>query len=552
MTSEVRVKMKILTAQINPTIGALANNAEKIILAIELGKKKGADIVLFPELSITGYPPQDLLLLPNFIEETQKQLDRIIATTDNIIAVVGLPRYNPEKTEKPLFNSAAIIQNKQLIGFQDKSLLPTYDVFTERRYFEPAFKIKLWNLSGIKAGITICEDIWQYSDLKQDTLYRKNPIEELLQQKPDILLNLSASPFSLSKLQNRLKVCGNAATTLNCPVIYCNQVGGNDSLIFDGYSLHVSPKGELLKLAKGYEEDFMLIDLNEKPKPINIHHQSDEELYKALVLGVRDYFFKSGFSKACLGLSGGIDSAVAACIAVEALGKQNVLGLLMPSRYSSEGSKTDAIQLAENLGIESRDISIEKPFQCYLDLLSPSFKDFPQDATEENLQARIRGMLLMAFSNKFGYLIISTGNKSEIAMGYTTLYGDMCGGLSILSDVTKMQIYALARWINRQKKIIPQNSIDKPPSAELRLNQTDQDTLPSYQVIDNVLQAYVEEHQSPTVIAEKFNYPLEVVNDLIRRIHRNEYKRRQSPPGLRVSEKAFSEGRRFPIVERWV
>lgn len=544
--------MKVLVAQINPVIGDLASNTTKIQKAIEDGKKLGADLVLFPELALTGYPPQDLLLLPHFVDEAQQQLKKIIQASDNIIVIIGVPRRNLDIKEKSLFNSAAVIQNKQLLGYQDKSLLPTYDVFDERRYFEPASSITLWNLKGINMGITICEDIWQHGALLDEVSYRTNPIEELAKHKPDLILNLSASPFSLNKLQKRLNVCSKAASTLNCPVLYCNQVGGNDSLVFDGYSLHVNAQGELVQLARGFEEDLMLVDLERIAKTINIHHQSDEELYKALVLGVKDYFQKSGFTKACLGLSGGIDSAVAACIATEALGSKNILGISMPSRYSSPGSKEDARQLAENLGIEYREVPIENPFQSYLDLLSPHFSNLPPDATEENLQARIRGTILMAFSNKFGYIILSTGNKSELAMGYVTLYGDMCGGLAMLSDVTKMQVYSLARWINRQKNMIPQSSIDKPPSAELRPNQTDQDSLPPYPIIDNVLQAYVEEHQSPEAIAEKFNYPLEIVNDLIKRIHRNEYKRRQSAPGLRVSEKAFTEGRRFPIVERWV
>jgi NAD+ synthase (glutamine-hydrolysing) len=544
--------MKILIAQINPTIGALEGNANKILHAIEQGRQKGADLILFPELVLTGYPPQDLLLLPHFIHEVENQLNKIIEASDNIIVVLGVPRFNPDKKEKPLFNSAAIIQNKQLLGFQDKSLLPTYDVFSERRYFEPGSCYTTWNLKGKKIGITICEDLWQHSALLAETSYRKNPVAELSEKKPDLLLNLSASPFSLSKLQNRLQVCSKAASALHCPVIFCNQVGANDSLIFDGYSLYVNASGQLLQMAKGFEEDFLLIDLQLPSKPINIHHHADEELYQALVLGIKDYFHKSGFARACLGLSGGIDSAVTACLAADALGPQNILGICMPSRYSSLGSGEDARQLAENLGINYEEVSIEKPFQSYLDLLSTPFDGLPADVTEENLQARIRGMILMAFSNKLGYIILSTGNKSELAMGYSTLYGDMCGGLSVLSDVTKQQIYGLARWINRRKKIIPQSSIDKPPSAELRPNQTDQDTLPPYPVVDQVLQAYVENHLSPDEIAKKYDYPLELVNDLIRRIHRNEYKRSQAPPGLRVSEKAFTVGRRFPIVERWV
>lgn len=544
--------MKVLVAQINPTIGALSSNSAKILSAIEQCRKLGADLVLFPEMSLTGYPPQDLLLLPHFIDATQRHLEEIIKAADDIAVIVGLPRRNPDNREKPLYNSAAIIQNKRLLGFQDKSLLPTYDVFTERRYFEPASCITTWNLKGKNIAVTICEDIWQHSALLKEVTYQKNPVEELLKLKPDLVLNLSASPFSLAKLPTRLQVGSKTTKTLNCPLIYCNQVGGNDSLIFDGYSFYMNAAGEPLQLAKGFEEDFLFIDCAVESKPISIHLHAEEELFKALTLGVKDYFQKSGFSKACLGLSGGIDSAVTACIAVAALGAKNVLGIGMPSRYSSQGSKDDALQLAKSLGIEYREIPIEKPFQSYLDLLSPSFEGLPPDATEENLQARIRGMILMAFSNKLGYIILSTGNKSELAMGYSTLYGDMCGGLAVLSDVTKMQVYALARWINHQQKIIPQSSIDKPPSAELRPNQTDQDALPPYPIVDNVLQAYVEEHQSPDVISQRFGYPLDTVNDLIKRIHRNEYKRRQSPPGLRVSERAFSAGRRFPIVERWI
>jgi len=544
--------MKIIDAQLNPTIGALEANTTKIINAIAEARRNQADLILFSELTITGYPPQDLLLLPHFIEQTQNQLQRIIEASENIIVVVGLPRPNPENKEKPLFNSAAIIQNKQLLGFQDKSLLPTYDVFSERRYFEPANRVQIWELHGKKVGITICEDIWQHSALLTDTSYRKNPIQELISLKPDLLLNLSASPFSITKLSNRLKVCAKATSALHCPIVFCNQIGGNDSLIFDGYSLYLNAKGELLQIAKGFEEELMLVNLEADSSPMTLSFSYVEDLYHALVLGVRDYFYKSNFHQACLGLSGGIDSAVVACIAVAALGPKNVLGIGMPSRYSSPGSINDAKQLAQNLKIEYREIPIEKSFESYLETLSPHFAHLPTDVTEENLQARIRGMLLMAISNKLGYIILSTGNKSELAMGYSTLYGDMCGGLAVISDVSKMQIYALAHWINRHREMIPQNSIIKPPSAELRPNQTDQDSLPPYEIVDNVLQAYVEEHQSSEYIANKFGYSPSLVEDLIRRIHRNEYKRRQAAPGLRVSEKSFSEGRRFPIVERWI
>lgn len=545
--------MKILIAQINPTIGALNSNTDKIIHAIEEGQKNKVDIVLFPELALSGYPPQDLLLLPHFIDAVEKNLEKIIEASSDIIVIVGLPRRNRDLKEKNLFNSAAIIQNKKLIGYQDKSLLPTYDVFTEKRYFEPATSCKIWNLNGKKVAITICEDIWQHGKVLTETIYRTNPIEELIPQAPELILNLSASPFNLGKLEkNRLKVCSKAAFSLKAPLILCNQVGGNDSLIFDGNSLYMNSQGQLLKVAKGFEEDLLVIDLDEDIRPISINLNPHEQLFQALVLGLKDYFQKSGFKKACLGLSGGIDSATVACLAATALGPSNVLGIGMPSRYSSEGSKQDARKLAENLGIEYQEISIEGPFKSYLDLLAQPFKNLPSDVTEENLQARIRGMILMAFSNKFGYIVLSTGNKSELAMGYSTLYGDMCGGLAVISDVTKQQIYGLAHWINRSKEIIPKNTITKVPSAELRPNQTDQDTLPAYEIVDNVLQAYIEGHQSPEKIAEFYHYPIEIVQDLIKRIHKNEYKRRQSPPGLRISEKAFSEGRRFPIVERFI
>ncbi len=463
-----------------------------------------------------------------------------------------MPRYNADQIEKGLFNSAAIIQNQTLIGFQDKILLPTYDVFDESRYFEPGSGMRTWNLLGNKVAITICEDIWQHSALLNATYYRRDPVADLQPLYPDIVLNLSASPYSFGKVSNRLKVGSSAASTLMCPTLLCNQVGGNDSLIYDGYSFYIDALGELKSIAKGFEEDFLLVDLDQETKPIVFSPELIDNLYKALVLGVRDYFHKSRFKKACLGLSGGIDSALVAAIAVDALGSDNVLGVIMPSRYSSEGSMKDALQLADNLKIKTQVISIESPLQSYLELLEPSFESKPWDSTEENLQARIRGMILMALSNKLGYVVLNTGNKSELAMGYATLYGDMCGGLGVINDVTKMQVYALSHWINRQREVIPKSSIDKPPSAELRPGQKDSDSLPPYEVIDNIVESYIENHHTPDEIREKFGYSKELVEDAIHRIHRNEYKRRQSAPGLRVTEKAFSVGRRFPIVQKFV
>lgn len=544
--------MKVLLAQINPTIGDITGNLEKILKAIAHGKKDHADLILFPELTLAGYPPEDFLLLPHFIDAFSRPLENIIEASKGVAVIVGLPRYAPENGEKKLCNSAAVIYDQKLLGYQDKTLLPTYDVFDERRYFEPAKERVLWDLCGKRVGITICEDIWQHADVLQFASYQRDPIEELAEKRPDLVVNLTASPYSSAKIANRINVCSAAAKTLKCPLLLCNQVGGNDSLIFDGYSLYIGSKGELLGYAKGFEEDYFLVDLDHKSRKKELKTDDAGDLYHALVLGLRDYFHKSGFYKACLGISGGIDSALVACIAAEALGKENVLGVVMPSRYTSASSLTDANKLIKNLGIHHKEISIENPFQGYLDLLKPHFKKMPADLTEENLQARIRGMILMALSNKFGYIVLSTGNKSELAMGYSTLYGDSCGGLAVISDVTKQQVYAIANWINRSKEIIPKNTLTKAPTAELRPNQKDSDSLPDYAIIDNVLSAYVEEHLSPQVIAERFGYTLDLVHDLIQRIHHNEYKRRQMPLGLRVSEKAFSVGRRFPIVQRFV
>lgn len=553
MTSAIKnpSNMRILIAQINPTIGDLAGNTERILASIKRGRSQKVDLVVFPELALSGYPPEDFILLPHFMEEIGQRLDEIVHAAKDIAIILGLPRYNPHKVEKTLYNSAAFIRNQTLIDFADKILLPTYDVFDERRYFEPGDHVKIWELNDQKIALTICEDLWQHSGLLQSTSYRRDPILEFEKQPLACLINISASPYSVNKFSTRLNVCLSASRSLECPVILCNQVGGNDSLIFDGYSLYVNQEG-LLQCAKGFEEDELVVDLASPAQPIKIDRNITQDLYQALVIGVRDYFRKSGFKKACLGLSGGIDSAVVACIAAEALGPQNVLGISMPSRYSSSESSRDAALIANRLGMEYREIPIEKPFESYLQILAPAFEGRDPDTTEENLQARIRGMLLMSFSNKFGYLVLSTGNKSELALGYSTLYGDMCGGLAVIGDVTKRQVYDLAQWVNRREEIIPKYTIERAPSAELRPNQKDSDTLPEYEIIDRVLQAYVEEHRSPQWIANHFQYPLPLVQRLIKCIHLNEYKRRQAPPALRVSEKAFSVGRRFPIVQRWV
>lgn len=544
--------MRIVVAQLNPIVGDLEGNTQKIIHAIERAREKEADIVLFPELTLCGYPPEDLLLHPSFIDAQEQYLEKIIRASYRLMVVVGVVRRNDSSGEKPIFNSAAIIQDGTLIGFEDKRLLPTYDVFDERRYFEPGTRSQIFEWKGKKIGVLICEDIWQHAGYVGYTNYAKDPVLDLLPLKPDLVLNLSASPYQFQKPDVRVKVCIKCAKTLHCPVILCAQVGGNDQLVFDGYSVYADEEGNLRQIAKGFEEDEMIVDLQAQACPCPFTYDPIKDLYNALVLGVKDYLHKLGFKKGCLGLSGGVDSALVACIAVEALGKENLLAVSMPSRYSSESSVSDSVKLAENLGIELLEIPIERPFKAFLELLEPFFKGKGPDITEENLQARIRGMILMALSNKFGHIVLSTGNKSEMGMGYCTLYGDMCGGLNVIADVTKQQVYALCRWINREKEIIPQSIIDKAPSAELRPNQKDSDSLPEYPIVDKVLQSYVEEYLSPEEIAAKHDLPVELVLDLVHRIHRAEYKRRQGAPGIRVSKKAFRVGRRYPIVQGWM
>jgi NAD+ synthase (glutamine-hydrolysing) len=539
--------MQIALAQINPTIGAIEKNGDKILMALMKAKQQGADLLLLPELAICGYPPEDLLLLSGFLEACQMQLERIIKASDGLAVIIGTVRANPKSGEKSILNSAAIIENGKLLGFQDKTLLAEYDVFSERRYFAPNKKFQLWDIWGAKVAITICEDIWK----KEVQEYAIDPIEQLCQGPIDYILNLSASPYYQGRLPIRQQMAAHAASTLKAPMVYCNQVGGNDSLIFDGRSFIINASGELLKLAKGFEEDFFVFDLNQKATPISLPDEPMKALYQALTLGVKDYFVKQGFSKALVGLSGGVDSALTACIACQALGSNQVTAITMPSRYTSSQTLDDAKKLAEGLGIKIHEISIEAPFQAYLNLLNPFFKGLPEDTTEENLQSRIRGMILMAFSNKFGAIVLNSGNKSELAMGYSTLYGDLCGGLGVLSDLSKDTIYKLANWINQQRPIIPQSIIEREPSAELKPNQKDSDSLPPYAIIDAFLEDYVESHLSATEIAKKRGWDLPLIHMLIKKLHHNEYKRRQAPIGLRVTRKAFTIGRRFPIVQGW-
>ena len=545
--------MKVCVSQLNPVIGDLDGNTARIIEEIGKAKEMGAELVVFPELSICGYLPEDLLLHRAFIESIEQHLETITRATKGIMALVGVARKNVFQGEKPLLNSAAVIYDGHLVGFQDKWLLPNYDVFQERRYFEPGHYTRVWELNGKRIGIVICEDIWQHAGYVGYTEYARDPIQELVAYKPDLLINLSASPYQMQKFDVRVEVCAKAAKTLSCPVVYCCQVGANDQLIFDGYSLHVNDKGELMHVGKGFEEDLFLCDTEENHAPIEFSLGAMEELFNALVLGVKDYFRKQGFKKTCLGLSGGLDSAVVACIVAKALGPENVLGVSMPSRFTSQESKDDAKKLADNLSIEFTEISIEDNYETFLSTLAPEFQGKQCDVTEENLQARIRGTLLMAISNKLGYVVVSTGNKSETALGYCTLYGDMCGGLGVIGDVTKTKAFELARWINDHNgsELIPQYTIDRPPSAELREGQIDLDSLPDYKIVDDVLEGYVENYMTPSEISEKYHISQELVINLIEKIHRAEYKRRQGPPVFRVSKKSFGIGRRYPIVQGW-
>ena len=543
--------MKIFIAQLNPTIGDFQGNTGKIVEALQRAKKNRADIVLFPELTITGYPPEDLLLDEEFIDAAYGQLEVIRPLTKGLFVAVGLPRKNPLKREKGLFNSAAVFSDGELIGFKDKRLLPTYDVFDERRYFEPGKGEPLFTFLGRRIGITICEDVWRHSGTVGYTDYLSDPVLDLQLERPDLLLNLSASPYYFERKDVRASVLAETAKTLCCPVVMCNQVGANDQLIFDGHSLFLNEKGEVIQVAKGFVEDDLIVDLDVPLCPCRAPENGIGDLYKALVLGVRDYFYKQGFTRAILGLSGGIDSALVASIAKDALGSENVLCVALPTRYSSQGSASDAKEQASFLGIELRTIDIDPIYQSYLALLEPHFNDLPFDATEENLQTRIRGMVLMALSNKLGFILLNTGNKSEMAMGYTTLYGDMCGGLGVLHDVTKLNIYQLAEYLNRKQRVISEAIIKKVPSAELRPNQTDQDTLPPFKRLDPVIEGYIEKRLPLLTIATEQTCSLEEVQAIVRQIHIAEYKRRQAPIGLRVTQKAFSKGRNVPIVQKW-
>lgn len=541
--------MKIGFAQINPTVGDLGGNLEKIVAVYERLAEAGAELVLTPELAITGYPPQDLVFKSQFVPQNLEALDKLQARLRGAALLVGYVERNQGRG-KPFYNAAALLQPGAPVAKTFKSLLPTYDVFDEDRYFEPGCNSTPLMLGSRKIGVTICEDIWTEHYLPRP-LYDVEPVRALVEQGAEIVLNLSASPFSLNKPAIRHEMVSALARAHNRPIFYCNAVGGNDQLLFDGNSIAVNANGELMAQLPGFQTAEQIIDPASAAAIPFVTAEKSADLFAALSLGVRDYLAKCGFKSAVLGLSGGIDSAVVAAIALEALGAPNVLGVSMPSPYSSRGSIEDALALAKNLGINCLEIPIGNAFAALKSQFAEVFAGLPEDTTEENMQARLRGMILMSLSNKFGHIVLSTGNKSELAVGYCTIYGDMAGGLAVISDVPKTMVYELARWINRESEIIPRSTIEKPPSAELKPGQKDQDTLPPYDILDEILRLYVEENLSARdIIAHGFEE--KTVRWVQRRVDINEYKREQAAPGIKVTSRAFGLGRRMPIAQRYI
>jgi NAD+ synthase (glutamine-hydrolysing) len=545
------VNVRIALAQINPTVGDFSGNSRKIIDYSLRATSAGADLVLFPELSVCGYPPRDLVERPSFVDRNRQAAEEIARKTAGIRVVCGLVTPAKSATGKSVMNSAALLCDGKVAAIQSKRLLPTYDVFDEMRNFAPAERQDVLQIAGTGCALTICEDAWNDKNFWDRRLYGADPVADLLAAGAKIVLNISASPFYLRKRELRQEMLSAIATHYRVPVAMVNQVGGNDSLVFDGSSLAIGPDGRVIAQAKSFDEDMVCFDSETSTGDV---HNCDENVeasaYAALVLGTRDYVRKCGFRRVVVGLSGGIDSALTAAIAVEALGRENVIGVGMPGPYSSQGSIDDAAALARNLGIRFELVRIGEIFDSYLTSLSPVFRDLPTDVTEENVQARIRGSLLMAMSNKFGALVLTTGNKSEIGVGYCTLYGDMCGGLAVISDVPKTLVYRLARLVNSRSSVIPESTIEKPPSAELRPDQKDSDSLPPYDVLDEILEAYVEDDQSAESISEQHGIDLALVRRVVAMVERSEYKRQQAAPGLKISPKAFGFGRRYPVAAR--
>jgi NAD+ synthase (glutamine-hydrolysing) len=547
--------MKIALAQFNPTVGDFEGNAARILSLATQAKQRGAELAVFSELCLCGYLPLDLLERPAFIERNCQTLKELASQMPlpSIVGYAGKVDRDAQRAGKSIANKAALICEGRVVFEQSKMLLPTYDVFDESRYFQPGDKQYVYGLGREQLGITVCEDAWNDKTFWANPLYTRDPVSELVAQGTSVLINISASPYIIDKRSLRYEMLRNIALRHNRPIVYVNQVGGDDSLIFDGASIAITAQGEIAAQAKAFEEDLVIFDTVTNRG--DIHDQPAEEIayaHQALVTGTRDYVRKCRFSKTIVGLSGGVDSAVVASIAVSALGPSNVLGVSMPGPYSSEGSKTDAKSLAQNLGIEFLTIPIGPVFESYRSTLDPVFAGRKPDATEENIQARIRGNYLMALSNKFGSMVLSTGNKSENAVGYCTLYGDMAGGLAVISDVPKMMVYELARYINREREVIPHSTIEKPPSAELRPDQKDTDSLPPYEILDIILKAYIEDVQSPEQIATLHHFDEKMVHDIVLRVDRNEYKRKQAAPGLKITSRAFGFGRPFPIAQRFI
>ena len=547
--------MKISIAQINYHIGNFRKNSELICNAINDAKKEGSELIIFSELSVSGYPPLDLLDHVDFVNRCNQAVIEIAEECRGITAIVGSPTINSRKEGKKLFNSALVLSEGKIIHQANKTLLPTYDIFDEYRYFEPEKSFSLFEFMGKKIALTICEDLWDEQPFdnafEKVRLYTVSPMDELAKLGPDLVINIAASPFSYSKIVTRRNIFTDKAKKYGIPVLTVNQIGANTELIFDGASVVVNNKGGVIDQLPAFEEctrsyslDEILTDESELQE---LTPDIPALISKALVVGIKDYFSKSGFRRAVIGLSGGIDSAVCCCLASEALGPDHVTALLLPSRYSSEHSVSDAIDLCNNLGISYRVISIEKPFSAFEEILSPVFDNLSADVTEENIQARVRAVILMAYSNKLGHILLNTSNKSEAAVGYGTLYGDMAGGLSVIGDVYKSDIYRLAGYINRNGIVIPQNIISKPPSAELKYNQLDTDSLPEYRILDLILYNYIELQKSPGEIVEE-GFHKGLVLKIVKMINWNEYKRYQAPPILRISSKAFGAGRRMPLV----
>jgi NAD+ synthetase len=546
--------LKIGLLQLNSTVGDFATNREKLLAAYTRAVTLGAEFILAPELFLCGYPPRDLLQREDFIEANLTALAETAGQTGAVPLCVGFVDRNSERPGRALRNSAAVLQNGQIIWRATKSLLPTYDVFDEDRYFEPAKSVAPFEFNGRKLGITICEDIWNDEDFWPERLYRGDPVRELLAQGAEIILNLSASPWHDGKEKTRLEMLRRVAHDEKVPLAQVNAVGANDELIFDGHSVVLNSSGELLALGAGFAEEILVVDLKQsgkrKAESGNEFPPREQLLFAALSLGVRDYVRKCGFKSVIIGLSGGIDSALVAAIAADALGPENVLGIAMPARYSSEGSLTDAERLAKNLGLRYEVLPIEPVFKAVEAQLQKVFAGTKPNEAEENIQSRLRGVTLMALSNKFGALVLTTGNKSEMAVGYCTLYGDMNGALGPIADVLKTDVYKISHWVNREREIIPADSLTKPPSAELRPGQTDQDSLPPYEVLDAILDWYVVKNLGKAEIIAR-GFAAAVVNDVVNKINFSEYKRRQAAPGLKVSSRAFGMGRRIPVAQKF-